>query len=274
VPAEALALALAAAALHAFWNLLLARAGDPQAAAAVVVALSVVLFAPIAAATWDVSVAAAPFIAASAALELVYFALLATAYRRSELSLVYPIARGSAPVLVLLGGAAVLGTGTSAGEAAGVLVVAAGVVLVRGPRVRGDVLGLTLALVIGCCIAGYTLVDSRGVRHADPLPYLELVLAPVAVAYLAAVGAVKGRAALRREVGPRSFLAACAGFGAYVLVLAALRLAAAAPVAAVRETSVVIAVALAAPVLRERVEPTRLAGAVLVASGVALLSLV
>jgi drug/metabolite transporter (DMT)-like permease len=273
VPLEALLLALAAAALHAFWNLVLARARDAEAAVAVVLALSVALFAPVAAAVWDVSGAAVPFIAASAALELVYFALLAAAYRRAELSLVYPIARGGAPVLVLLGGVVALGSGTSSGEVAGVALVAAGVLLVRGLRGEADRVGLLLALAIACCIAGYTLVDSRGVRHAEPLVYLELVLAPVAVAYGAAMLAVKGRATVRRELGLASLLAAAAGFGAYSLVLAALRLASAASVAAVRETSVVIAVALAAPVLRERVGPARLAGAALVAGGVALLSL-
>jgi drug/metabolite transporter (DMT)-like permease len=238
-----------------------------------VLVLSVALFAPVAAATWDVSGSAVPFIVASAALELVYFSLLAAAYRRSELSLVYPVARGSAPVLVLVGGIVVLGNGTSAGEVAGVALVGAGVLLVRGLHRESDWPGLLLAVAIGCCIAGYTLVDSRGVRHAQPLVYLELVLVPVALAYAAAVLVAKGRAPMRRELRIESLLAAAAGFGAYALVLAALRLASAASVAAVRETSVVIAVALAAPVLRERVGPTRLAGAALVAGGVALLSL-
>jgi drug/metabolite transporter (DMT)-like permease len=272
VPVEALLLALGAAGLHAFWNLVLAGARDSEAATAVVLVISVTLFAPVAAALWDVDGAAVPFIAASAALELAYFALLAAAYRRSELSLVYPVARGSAPVLVLLGGIVVLGNGTSAGEVAGVALVGAGVLLVRGLRGEPDWPGVVLALAIACCIAGYTLVDSRGVRHAEPLVYLELVLLPVALVYCGGVLAAKGRAPLRRELRLESFLAGAAGFGAYALVLAALRLASAASVAAVRETSVVIAVALAAPVLRERVGPARLAGAALVFGGVAVLS--
>jgi drug/metabolite transporter (DMT)-like permease len=272
MPVEALLLALGAAGLHAFWNLVLAGARDSEAAAAVVLVISVALFAPVTAALWDVDGAAVPFIAASAALELVYFALLAAAYRRSELSLVYPVARGSAPVLVLLGGIVVLGNGTSAGEVAGVALVGAGVLLVRGLRREPDWPGLVLALAIACCIAGYTLVDSRGVRHAEPIVYLELVLLPVALVYFGGVLAAKGRVPLRHELRLESFLAGAAGFGAYALVLAALRLASAASVAAVRETSVVIAVALAAPVLRERVGPARLAGAALVAGGVALLS--
>ena len=270
MPIAALLLALAAAALHAGWNLIIARARDVEAATAVVLALSVVLYVPVAAATWNVRPEAIPFVAASAVLELAYVVLLAAAYARAELSVVYPVARGAAPVLVLCAGAVALGNGTSAAEAAGVVVVGLGILVVRGAR-GGR--GLRLGLAIACCIAGYTLVDSRGIRHADPFGYLEVVMAGPALLYLAAAGRRKGTAALRAELGLPAVTAAVASFGAYALVLAALRLASAASVAAVRETSVVIAVALARMLLRERVGPLRLAGAVLVAAGVALLSL-
>jgi len=270
---SALLLGLGAASLHASWNLLLARARDAEAAAAAMFALAGLLYAPVAIATWDVDSGAVPFVAASAALELLYLALLAAAYRRADLSLVYPVARGAAPVLVLGAGAAVLGTGVSAAEGAGVVLVAAGIVLVRGLRGASDALGLVLALAIAGCIAAYTLVDSRGIRHAAALPYLELVLAPPALLYLAGVCVAKGAGAVRRELGLATFAGAAAAFGAYALALAALRLAPAASVAAVRETGVVIAVVLAAPVLRERVGAARLAGAVLVVAGVALLSI-
>jgi uncharacterized membrane protein len=90
-----------------------------------------------------------------------------------------------------------------------------------------------------------------------------------ALAYSAAIGKRRVRAAL----APVTVLVGAAAGGAYLLVLLALRLASAPAVAAVRETSVVIATALAAVVLRERVGPTRLAGAILVAVGIALLAL-
>jgi hypothetical protein len=95
---EALGLALAAAGLHALWNLLLARERDTEATVAVSLVVFVVALAPLAAATWRVEGAAVPYIVASGALELAYIALLAAAYRRFELSLVYPLARGLAPV--------------------------------------------------------------------------------------------------------------------------------------------------------------------------------
>ena len=271
MPAEALALALAAAALHAGWNVLLRGAEDVEARTAVVLGLSVVLFAPVAAATWSVSWDVAPYVAASAALEGAYFALLVAAYRRRELSIVYPIARGSAPLLVLLGSAVVLSRHISAGAAAGVCLVAAGVILVRG-LTRGAE-GLLVALAIGCAIAGYTLVDKDGLRHAASLPYLELVLVPVALVSLPVVAARQGAAALRAQLTWWTVVAAVASFGAYALVLAALRLASAPEVAAVRETSVVLAALLAAVFLREPVGLQRFTGAVAVAGGVALIAL-
>lgn len=128
--AAALALVLASAAVHALWNTLLADAEDAHASSAVSLLAGVLLFAPVAALTWEVDAAAIPFIAAAAVLELAYFALLATAYSRADLTFVYPVARGSAPVIVLLVSVAVLGAAVSGLQAAGVLAVAAGVVLV------------------------------------------------------------------------------------------------------------------------------------------------
>jgi len=271
VPADALALALAAAVLHAGWNVVLRGSEDVEARTAVVLPVSLVLFAPAAAATWSVSWAVAPYVAASAAFEGLYFALLVAAYRRRELSVVYPVARGSAPVLVLLGTALVLGRHVSEGAAVGVCLVGVGVVLVRGIGRRAE--GVLVALAIGCAIAGYTLVDKEGLRHAAPLPYLELVMAPVALVALPTVAARRGVRALRAELGPSTVVTAAAAFSSYALVLAALRLAPAPEVAAVRETSVVIAALLAGSFLREQAGPERLAGAAAVAGGVALIAL-
>lgn len=273
MPAAALAFALAAALLHALWNLLLARARDPQAATAVVLPLSLVLFAPAAALTWNVEAQALPFVAASAAFELAYFALLALAYSGGEMSVVYPISRGAAPVLVLLVAVAALGAGTSAPQVAGVLLVAAGVLLVRGLRGEASGRDVALAGAVAACIAGYTLVDREGLEHASPLPYLELVLAGPALVYGLAMLRAKGAGALRAELGGSALAIAIAGFGAYALVLAALELARAAPVAAVRESSVVIATLMAAAFLRERVARERVAGSALVAAGVAAVAL-
>jgi drug/metabolite transporter (DMT)-like permease len=261
VPAGALGLALAAALVHALWNLLLAGARDSQASTAVGMCVGCVVFLP--ALAGDIDSAVWPYVVASSALELIYFALLALAYSRFELSAVYPLARGSAPVFVLLVGGVSLAL-----QAVGVVLVACGVLLVRGLR-RGDWHETLLALAIGASIAGYTLVDKRGLDHADPLPYLELVLVVPALAYASYIGRTRLRAALEW----RAVAAGVGMFGAYALTLAALRLAAAAPVAAVRETSIVIATILGAVVLHETVGRARIAGAVTIVAGVAAIAL-
>ena len=270
MPASALGLALAAAVLHAVWNLLLAGARDPEAATAVALPVSAVVCLPLAVAWWDLDAAAWPYIAVSSALELVYFALLAAAYRRAELSVVYPLARGLAPVFVLVGAVALTGAATSGSQIVGVVLVAAGVLLVRGVQ-RGN--GTGFGVVIAITIATYTVVDKHGVEHASPLAYLELVTLFMGTAYAASFVAFRGPGALRAALGWRSVVAGLAAFAAYGLVLAALKLAPAAAVAAVRETSVLIATALAALVLGERVTGWRYAGAGLVVCGIALLAL-
>jgi drug/metabolite transporter (DMT)-like permease len=280
VSSSALALTLGAAFLHALWNVLLAGSRDSVAATGALLVFGVVLLAPAALFAGDVSSSAIPFIAASAALELAYFVLLARAYRGGELGVVYPVARGSAPVLVL--GAAVLGLGkgVSVLAALGVILVAAGVVSLglssvgplmhrmggqEGPHSRD----LAFGLAIGVAIAGYTLVDSEGLDHADPLPYLFLIAAVCAVAYNGALVATGKAGELRAAMGGRALLTAAATFGAYAMVLAALELAPAAPVAAVRESSIVIAALMAWLFLGEE---RRVAGAVLVAAGVAVIA--
>jgi uncharacterized membrane protein len=281
----AFGLALGAAFLHALWNVLLAGSRDSVTATGALLLFGVVLLAPAALLAGafsggDLSAGALPFVAASAVLELGYFVLLARAYRGGELGVVYPVARGSAPVLVL--GAAVLGLGkgVSVLAALGVILVAAGVLTLglgsvgphmhrmgaqEGPHSRDLVQGVA----IGVAIAGYTLVDSEGLDHADPLPYLFLIAAVCAVAYNGAL-VLSGRAReLKAALTPRMLVTAAATTGSYAMVLAALKLAPAAPVAAVRESSIVIAAVMAWLFLGEE---RRLGGAVVVAAGVALIA--
>jgi drug/metabolite transporter (DMT)-like permease len=271
VSGGALALALGAAFLHAGWNVALAGARDTVAATGGLLVWGVVLLGPFALVFGDVSGDAVPYIAASAVLELTYFVLLARAYRGGSVSVVYPIARGVAPVLVLVVGVLGLGKGVGWLAGVGVLAVGAGVLLVGFDELSADSAekssnlpwrDVGFGLAIAASIAAYTLVDAEGVEHADPLAYLALVIAPCALLFPAVVGT-------RPDLSARSALTAAATLGAYLLVLAALRLAPAAPVAATRESSIVIAALLAAVFLHEKLTPPKLAGAVTVAAGVA-----
>ena len=208
--------------MHAAWNLLVAGASDPRAAGALALPVGVALLAPFAVVGWDVDGAAVPYVVASAALEAAYFWLLTAGYASGELSAVYPLVRGSAPVLVLFVSAAFLGAALSVAAALGVVAIAAGVVAIRGLRRGASTRATGLALRCGATVAGYTLVDNEGIRHAAAVPYLALVLAPVA---------------------------------------------------AVRETSVLIAVLAAAALGRERLTPLRLAAAAAITAGTAAIAL-
>lgn len=273
MPISALLLALAAAVVHATWNLLLSDEEDTHAASAVALVCGTVVFVPVALINWRIDSAAVPYVAGSSALELAYLALLATGYSVAAMSFIYPIARGSAPVLVLVAGVIAVGATVSAPAAVGVVVVAVGIVLVRGLGASGRPRDLGLALAVGACIAGYTLVDKHGIVHAAPLTYLLIVLGVPAIVYALGVWRVRGATALRAAVNRSTLLAGVGMFGAYALVLAALRLAPAASVAAVRESSVVMATVFLAVSGREKIGRERLAGAVVVVVGIALISL-
>src|SRR5690349_7903647 len=223
VSTAALIFVLTSAALHALWNALVAGAKDTHVTTAVALSAGALVFAIPAVLTWHVDARAWPYIVASAALELLYFVLLAAAYSRADYTFVYPIARGVAPVLVLVISVLFLGADVAVAAALGVLAVTGGVLLVRGVGGSGtDVVALVFALGVGACIAGYTLVDDHGVRHASAIPYFECILLLVAVPYVAAVARVRGVAALRAAVDRRSLPAGGAMVAAYVLVLAAL----------------------------------------------------
>ena len=276
MPLDAFALALGSAFLHALWNLILGRERDPEAATAIALVAAVVLFAPLAIWRFDADAGVWPFIAVTSMLQLVYFAALATAYRHGDVSVVYPIARGLAPVLVLLVGVTVLGTGASASQAAGVCLVGLGVMLVRGIGGRhadGRGVGAAFGVAVASCIAAYTLVDKHGIEHASPVVYLELGMIPATIGYVGFLLLTEhGTARVRGAARPLPALAGILSFVAYALVLAALARASAAAVASVRETSVLIAAFLAAPLAGERVGPGRLSGAALVVAGVALIA--
>ena len=276
MPASAFLLAFAAAWIHGISNVFVGRRTEPESAFAFMLVVGVIAFAPIAVFTWDVDASAIPYIAASAALELGYFAFLAAGYRMSDVSLIYPVARGIAPILVLVGAVVVLGHGTSAGQVGGVVAVgwescsSAGSARWRAPPTQT---GSSSRSRPGAFIAGYTLVDKQGLHHAAPIPYIELVLIGPAIVYSLAIWRVRGATAFRKEATLGIAIVGVVLFGTYILVLFALRLAPAASVSAVRETSIVIASGLAAVMAHEHVTRTRFAGAVLVAAGIALVAL-
>ena len=269
------AIVLASAFMHAVWNALVKVDGDRLMAMAVIVgltgALSPVLILsspPIAPESWK-------YVLISAALNNLYFFLLIESYRVGDLSHAYPLARGSAPLLVALGSAAFAGERLGPGGVAGVGLVSLGIMsLVAGsrfdPRIRWRAIGYPLAT--GATIAAYTVVDGIGVRlSGSPTGYIGWLFALFAIPIvLAAVVSRRGEAIdfLRARWRPAG-LAALFNFGSYGLAIFALSLGTMAHVSALRETSVIIAALIGTVVLKESFGRTRIAAAVLVAAGVA-----
>ena len=242
----AIALALVAAAMHGTWNVLVKTSADPLiafyrstlAAAAIMTVpaiIAYVVFRP------ALSLATLGFVSVSAVLEVAYMWLLSSAYARGELSVVYPIARGSAPLLAVGIGLGVLGERLSAAQLVGVGLLLAGILAVTLPQTSAKA---TLpALLTGVAIASYTAVDRVGVRLTAPWFYgwVLIVLMATGMAISIRFGA---RFRTRpQDVGAISWrqgaLIGVISWGAYLLVLAALYLAPLAVVAPVRETAIV-----------------------------------
>jgi drug/metabolite transporter (DMT)-like permease len=278
VPGTVIAVVLLAALLHAAWNLLV-RGGSDRALDALLVAVSAGAVAAVAAALLPAPARASwPHLAASAALHALYFALLAEAYRQGDFGPSYTLMRGVAPVLVALAGAAGAAPEPLAPRTAlGALAIAAGVLgmalLARAPGALPR-RAVGFALANAAVIAAYTIVDGAGVRRAGhALAYTAWVLALDAAPLVALAAALRGRgvAVHARRHWRRGVAGGCLTLGAYALVLWAMTRAPVAGVAALRETSVVFATALATWRLREPFGAGRIAAAALLALGVALL---
>jgi drug/metabolite transporter (DMT)-like permease len=205
-----------------------------------------------------------------------YFVLIARTYRIADMSQTYPLMRGAAPLLVALASASVLGERLSALAWLGVGVICAGIVGMAVTRAPGQGRGVAMALANAAVIASYTLIDGAGVRRSGtPAAYTLWIFlmtgAPFALWVLAA-----RRGAFRRHVvehWPLGLVGGLGTVGSYGLALWAMTRAPIAVVAALRESSILFATAIAGLVLKERVSPLRIAGACIIAGGAAILRL-
>jgi len=270
---------LLAAVLHAAWNSL-AKTIDDQLAGfmlldltGVVVCLAALLVIAAPAA------ASRPFIAASACLHVGYKLVLMRSYKLGDLSQVYPLARGVAPLLVAVFAATVIGERLGPWQLAGVLLVSVGLAsLALGGRrpERHDRAAIAFALGTGAFIAAYTLTDGIGVRHAGTAlgyaAWLFLVDGIPIPAYVLATRRRAAGAALRAN-WVKGVVAGVLSLVAYGLVLWAQTRGALAAVAALRETSVIVAAAIGTMLLGERFGRLRVVAATLVAVGILLLNL-
>jgi drug/metabolite transporter (DMT)-like permease len=268
---------IGAGGLHAAWNAITKHLDDRLMTFALIGIASAVGGGLAVALAGLPARAAVPFAIASAAIHIGYDLALMNSYRVGAFNQVYPIARGTSPLVVAVGAYFLAHEHLGAVPLAGVAILAAGLIslaLSSGRLSRSDLPAVTAAVATGLTIAAYTLVDGLGVRQAhDPFAYaglLFLLQAPV----FPLIAVFRRPAAQWRQlsVTARGLLAGALSLAAYGIVLWAQVRAPLAEVAAIRETSVIFAALIGMLFLRERFGARRVAAAVVIAAGIVLIS--
>ncbi|MEU2059811.1 EamA family transporter [Streptomyces sp. NPDC013455] len=268
---------LLAAVTHAGWNAIAHRIGD-----------KLVGFALICGGGLLIGLATTPFVAfpagpawplllASAAVHIVYYLLLMTSFRLADFGQAYPLARGSAPLVVTVLAAVFAHEVPGAWVSAGIAVSCLGLTGVslwglRGTRPNRAAVGAALAT--GLAIAAYTVVDGLGVRAAhSPLGYIAWLMVVQGSAVPMLLYARERGATVRvlRPYAGLGLLGAALSFSAYALVLWAQTRAALAPIAALRESSIIVGAAIGALLFKERFGAPRIAAAALLVLGIGLM---
>ncbi|MDN2710720.1 DMT family transporter [Janthinobacterium sp. SUN118] len=276
------AVVLFAALLHASWNAIVKSGKDTflstvlVSVGAALISLAVLPFvAAPAPASW-------PYLAASAVAQLAYYSLLAAAYKAGDMSHAYPLMRGSAPLIVALASWPLIGERLSFTQMGAVGCICAGIfalyVASRTPAIGGmpKNTGRATAFALGnaCVIASYTLIDGIGVRLSGAPATYTMWIFVLNGAGLLLWTAVRRPADLLAYAQTQWQLAAFGGFGtlaSYGLALWAMTQAPVAAIAALRETSILFAIAIAALFLREKISPRRYLAIGLIAAGAVLM---
>ncbi|KZD12262.1 DMT family transporter [Oceanibaculum pacificum] len=270
---------LVGAFLHASWNALVKSSSDKFLdtvvlfSCAAVMSLPALFFLPLPApAAW-------PYLLGSAAIHLAYFLLVAAAYRAADMSFAYPLMRGTAPLLVALASGALLGEHLSTAAWAGVLLICGGVLgLTLAYRPAAGTILPPLAFGLGNAgvIAAYTLTDGLGARlSGNALSYTlwNFLLAALPLLTVALIFRRRDLLPHLRRRWRQGIGGGACSIGSYALALWAMTQAPIASVAALREVSILFAIALASFALKERVGYARTAAAVAVLGGAVALRL-
>lgn len=280
----AVILILAAAVIHATWNLINKQASGHATFTWLVAVLSALFYAPATIAImeiWQVKLSFLDIgmIAGSAALHTGYFVLLNQGYRAGDLSLVYPLARGTGPLLSTLGAIIFLGERPSPLALAGALLIISGVMILTGSLARlrqaGTRQAVGYALVTGLFIAGYTLWDKQAVSRFAILPMVldwganvgrAILLTPFAMRY-ADETVIEWREHKWEAIAVAILIPL-----AYIMVLTAMSFTPVSYVAPAREISILIGTVLGARLLAEEDAPRRLLAACAMVVGIVALA--
>ena len=270
----ALALAFGAAVLHAGWNLLVKAGRDRVLSFWAVTLGSAIWNVPVLIVLGLPDAITAPYLAATTVLHVIYGSLLVAAYDRADLAVIYPIARGVAPLLVALGGVLWLGDVVEAVGWIGIALVSLGIVGLAITVGVGS--GVGWALLTGLAIASYTTVDGAGVRAGDEaIRYIGSMFVLTGIVW---TGVVLGRRGSSRALAHvRSHwrevvLGGLGSAGAYALVMVATLLAPLGLVAGVRETSALIGILGGYRLLREHVSRRHVFAAAVAVTGTILIA--
>jgi drug/metabolite transporter (DMT)-like permease len=265
----AILLVLLAAFMHAGWNALL-RGGADRALSMAMMSAALGIFGAVLLAIAGLPAPASwAYVAASGALHWIYVALLVVTYRSGDLGETYPVARGSSPALVALGGSIFAGEWMNLLGIAGVGLVCAGIFMLAAAKGRLHAMNLPWALATGVCIAAYTVIDGIGVRvSGNWLGYTAAIFAFFIGAplwFLAKQG-IRFFKTSADEVGKAvgGGLISIAAYGAIIWAMQASQMGA---VSALRETSVVFAALLGAAFLGERLKTQRIVACCIIAAG-------
>lgn len=276
MPLAAIGAALCSALIHASWNAALKggrgdRIADSFLIAVAGLAMAVVLvliYGAPAPAVW-------PLLAFSVAFHLLYWITLFKSYDAGDLSHIYTLARGAAPLLVAIGAALTANEIPAPLKAAGIALVSIGVLFV-GASPNAPLRATLWALATGLCIAAYSLTDALGARATgNALQFLGWATGLMALPMIAFALWRRGGAGLLRDAGVAPLRGLAIGLVSYLgygLVLWAQTFAPIAQVTALRETSVVFAALIAWAFLRERLGARRWFGAAVVAAGAGLIA--
>jgi uncharacterized membrane protein len=271
----AYAAVLVAALAHASWNALLKNSGDRVLMLSSIRLVGLVAGIVTAALVPLPSAESLPYLAGAAAIHYAYFALMIASYRVGDMNQVYPIARGIAPVLVLLPAAWLAGETIGAVPVLAVGLISAGVALLASGGKSTSRTALVLAVCTGISIAGYSVLSGEGIRRSGSLlgyiAWLEISTGVGMVCFASTRSTQALSAFVQAHWRPAlaAGVLSVAGFG---IALVAMSVAPIAQVVALRETSVVFAACIGSLFLGERFGARRIAASVIVASGLVLLA--
>lgn len=266
---------LGAALLHAAWNAVI-KTGLSKQTSMFLLSVGHALIGIVVAAVNPLPAPEAwPWILGSGLIHMAYQLFLAYAYEQGDLSRVYPLARGAAPMVVLVVSLLFLSDPLGGWEFAGILVLGAGITLMaRGVFANGESRRLLpYALGSAAATAGYTLADGLGARvSGQPVAYVGWLMIFSALFYTPAAVALKGRRVMRADgkAWALGMVAAAASFAAYAIAVWAMTVAPIALVSAMRETSILFAVLIGWLFFRDRMDRAKVAAAVLIVGGAAL----